>query len=425
MVGTGTLAQLALLVALVASNFGILPAVETSLLTLLLCWFYSRILVGKFGLSTWSDLLKFFGPVGLMCMVVVASKLLFTRDTQPGGVGVLKAVYDPMTPAGVKVISEDMGRKTANKGSMIVRVRAVALNPIDFKLLHVKAYVPLLRWVVDRGIASDFAGQVFSAGRDCRFKEGDEIFGHSRKPVLQEYTTMSCDSSVALRPTALSVVQAAGCGVTCITTYDGLVTRRALSQGQRLLVIGASGGCGSLAVSLGKILGAHVTGIASARNADMVKQLGVDEFVDYSDDGFDSWRPSDKFDHVYDTVSSPDPRDPDYEPRVRPWLVPEAIYTAINSAKASDWPRALLSFASGIDLQREGFDLFLPDMTPEKFAAIAELAGQGFVPLIDTVYGKLNDETLRAGVARQLSRRAQGKIVFELVASDEVIRLAT
>eukprot|EP00656_Telonema_subtile_P028807 TRINITY_DN3145_c0_g1_i1.p1 TRINITY_DN3145_c0_g1~~TRINITY_DN3145_c0_g1_i1.p1 ORF type:complete len:418 (+),score=92.57 TRINITY_DN3145_c0_g1_i1:215-1468(+) len=410
--------QLVVALMICAGTAGALATIELALTSLLLWFLFTKILVQHFGLRTNDQLARFFGPTGLFLAIAICSKLLLTEEipTTATGTGYLKAVYDPALVGGVNVIRETPSdRQNPNMGLMIVKISAAALNPVDFKVKQIKAAIPFVRWVVDRGIASDFAGVVVNTGRDCRFSKGDEIFGYSNVPVLQGFSTMSCDSAVAIRPAALSVEQAAGCGVTCITTYDALVTRRALQEGQRLLVVGASGGCGSLAVSLGKILGAHVTGIASSRNADTLKALGVDEFVDYTGESFASWEPAHKFDVIYDTVSSPDSNDPDYEPRARPWLAQGLTYTAINTARASDWPRAILSRVTGMDLQREDYDLFLPTPTPAKFEAIAGFAGQGYVPLIDTVYPTLDAESLRKGVERQLGRRAKGKIVFKLV----------
>lgn len=128
-------------------------------------------------------------------------------------------------------------------------------------------------------------------------------------------------------------------------------------------MVGASGGCGSLAVTLARILGAHVTGICSTRNKGAVQALGADEVIAYDEQSFGSWAPQELYDVLYDTVSSPDPRDPNYEPRGRGWLKPGAVYTAINSAQPMDWVKSLVHLLTGVNVQRAGFDLFLPGIS--------------------------------------------------------------
>merc|ERR1712190_56876 len=164
---------------------------------------------------------------------------------------------------------------------------------------------------------------------------------------------------------------------------------------------------------MGKHLGAHVTTIASGRNADFVKSLGADEVIDYTAKDFDSYVPKHKFNLIYDTVSSPTHGDPNYEPQTRPWLEASSTYVAINGF-GTDWPRAILSMATTINFQRPHYDLFVCAPTAEKFAGIAKMCGSGDVRVVIDSNFTLDDAGVQGSFQRQDSRRARGKIIVKI-----------
>ena len=126
----------------------------------------------------------------------------------------------------------------------------------------------------------DVAGRVVAVGKDVnRFAVGDEVFGIGNG-TFAEYATASEEKLIS-KPSDLSFEAAAVATVSGITALEALTDVGQLQAGQRVLIVGASGGVGSFAVQLAKALGAEVTGVASASKSDLVLSLGADYVVDY------------------------------------------------------------------------------------------------------------------------------------------------
>ncbi|WP_208800652.1 NADP-dependent oxidoreductase [Microbispora triticiradicis] len=158
---------------------------------------------------------------------------------------------------------------------------------------------------------TDVSGTVAAVGRGVtEWREGDEVFGLVRFPALgnggkgyAEYTT-SPASHLARKPASLSHVEAAGVPMAGLTAYQFIVDHIKLDEGRRVLVNGAAGGVGHFAVQLAKIKGAYVIGVASGRHETFLRELGADEFLDYT-----TTRVEDEVrdvDVLIDTVGGPD-----------------------------------------------------------------------------------------------------------------------
>ncbi|MGI9597023.1 MAG: NAD(P)-dependent alcohol dehydrogenase [Acidimicrobiales bacterium] len=143
----------------------------------------------------------------------------------------------------------------------------------------------------------DVAGRVTAIGEDVsRFAVGDEVFGIANGS-LAEYALAHQDK-LANKPANLSFEQAAVAAVSGITALQALTDIGKIQEGQRLLIIGASGGVGSFAVQLAKVFGAEVTGVASTPNLELVRSLGADHVVDYTQDDFAGG--NDRYDLILD-----------------------------------------------------------------------------------------------------------------------------
>jgi NADPH:quinone reductase-like Zn-dependent oxidoreductase len=184
----------------------------------------------------------------------------------------------------------DIDKPVPKDDEVLVRVRAAGL---DRGVWHVMTGLPyLIRVVVPnlglrkpkvpvRGM--DVAGLVEAVGKDVtRFRPGDEVFGWSDGSYA-EYVSAPEDH-VALKPANLSFEQAAAVPISAFAALQGLRDEGEVQPGQRVLVIGAAGGVGSFAVQLAKALGAEVTGVGSTTQADLVRSIGADHFVDYTRD---------------------------------------------------------------------------------------------------------------------------------------------
>ena len=172
---------------------------------------------------------------------------------------------------------------------VLVQVRAAG---VDRGTWHLMAGQPYLMRLLGFGLRGprnpvpglDVAGTVIAAGADAGgFRAGDEVFGIARGSFA-EYAAARADKLV-LKPAWLSFAQAAAVGVSGLAALQGLHAGR-LRAGQKVLVIGASGGVGSYAVQLAKAFGAEVTGVSSTGKTDLVRSIGADHVIDYTRDDF-------------------------------------------------------------------------------------------------------------------------------------------
>jgi NADPH:quinone reductase-like Zn-dependent oxidoreductase len=314
-----------------------------------------------------------------------------------------------------------------NDREVLVRVSDAGLNPSNFKLN--KAWLPFLRHFIAPVVGYDVAGVVVSAGKhsECsKLIPGTRVFGISGGGAMAEFAVVTC-STLTVTPAGLSDKEAAGITVTALTSLMAM-HRGNVGPGSRVVVVGASGGCGIYGVKLAKAIGAHVTGICSTRNVDFVRGLGADDIVDYlSDDAMAALRakPAGTFDAVYDTVTSFAPEDPNYEPVVGPLLAPggKGRYEAINGVPA-DWLRAMADQALDVLtggrtrglLQRPGYDLFLLVPTQPLFDELVGYFHAGKLDGATAVDSEfpLTTDGLNGGFARIKSRRAVGKIIIHI-----------
>ena len=168
---------------------------------------------------------------------------------------------------------------------LVIRVVTAGVNPADWRLRagQFRLFVRTFPFIP----GSDIAGIVESVGKGVtRFKVGDPIFAMS--PLAKgggygEYAAIP-ETAAALIPDNLTFIEAAAVPLTGLTALEALIDKANVKVDDNILIYGASGGVGTLAVQLAKALGAHVTGVASGRNAELVRSLGADEFRDYTSD---------------------------------------------------------------------------------------------------------------------------------------------
>ena len=182
---------------------------------------------------------------------------------------------------------EDVPKPLPTDDEVLVRVRAASVNPADWYAmtgLSVARPQSGLRKPKEPRLGVDMAGEVEAVGRNrTDFKPGDEVFG-ARSGALAEYVCVR--DAVVQRPANLSFVQAAAVPVAAVTALQGLRDKGGLEAGQRVLINGASGGVGTFAVQVAKVLGAEVTGVCSTGNVETARSLGADHVVDYTKDDF-------------------------------------------------------------------------------------------------------------------------------------------
>ncbi|WES64539.1 NAD(P)-dependent alcohol dehydrogenase [Microbacter sp. GSS18] len=186
-----------------------------------------------------------------------------------------------------------------------IRVEAAALNPFDWHLYRGEPWIMRLQQGLrvrgPRGVGADVAGVVEAVGEDVdRFRVGDRVFGTIGRGALAE-AAVARPAALAAVPDGVSSDDAAAAAMAGVTALQALRDTARLEAGERVLVWGASGGVGHLAVQLARVLGAgSVDAVCSGRNADLVRGLGADEVYDYTT----SAAPVGPYDVVLDTVGT-------------------------------------------------------------------------------------------------------------------------
>ena len=177
----------------------------------------------------------------------------------------------------------DVADPVAGRGELVARVRAAALNPLDWKIRAGKLNL-LAGRKFPKGTGFDFSGVVESCGPEVGgFKPGDEIFGQL-KPFAAGSGTFAekCRAratQVVLKPAGLSFAEAAAAPCAGMSALQSL-RHCQVGRGSRVLLIGAAGGLGLFAIPLAKRLGAHVTAVCSAPGVELVRRLGADAVID-------------------------------------------------------------------------------------------------------------------------------------------------
>jgi NADPH:quinone reductase-like Zn-dependent oxidoreductase len=184
---------------------------------------------------------------------------------------------------------EDAPRPQPQAGEVLIRVHAAGVNPIDWKVRegHMKDFWPhkfplILGW--------DLSGVVEELGRGVsRFKIGDEVSSipdPTRNGAYADYIVVR-EPELALKPNSLHHIRAAAVPLAALTAWQSLFDTAQLQPGQRVLIHAGSGGVGHFAVQLAKWKGAYVFATASTKNQDLLRELGVDKAIDYTQQRFE------------------------------------------------------------------------------------------------------------------------------------------
>ncbi len=189
-----------------------------------------------------------------------------------------------------------------NEYEVLAEIHAASINPIDFKIRDGKVKM-LLKYEMPLILGNDFSGVITKVGsKVTRFKVGDEIYARPRKNKIgtfAEYIAIHEDD-IALKPKNLSFEEAASIPLVGLTSYQALHDIMQLQKDQKILIHAGSGGVGTFAIQLAKIMGATVTTTASEAGSDLVKSLGADEIINYKTEKFEEILKN--YDAVFDTI---------------------------------------------------------------------------------------------------------------------------
>lgn len=200
---------------------------------------------------------------------------------------------------------KEIDKPAVKDDEVLVLVRAASIHIGDLHMMRGVPYVmrPLFSMLraKNRVPGTDFAGTVDAVGKSVtKLQPGDEVFGPC-KGAFAEYVAVSADS-LALRPSNLSFEQAAAVVTSALTALQALRDKGKVQAGHKVLITGASGGVGTFAVQIAKSLGAEVTGVCSTRNLEMVRSIGADHVIDYTQEDFT--KGDLRYDLILDNVAS-------------------------------------------------------------------------------------------------------------------------
>jgi len=307
---------------------------------------------------------------------------------------------------------EEIDRPVVKDDEVLVRVRASSANPADWHFMRGVPYVMRpqsgLRKPKNAFLGRDIAGEVEAVGKDVTgFRPGDGVFANVGSGGFAEYASVPEDFLVQ-KPVNLTFEQAAAVPLAALTALQGLRDAGHLQPEQKVLIVGASGGVGTFAVQIAKSLGADVTGVCSTRNVELVRSLGADHVIDYTQGDFT--QSGQKYDLIFQLAGTSSPSD------LRRSLTSEGTLVLSSGDSDGRWIGPVDRLVKAVVLSpfvSQKLGSFLAKENKEDLQFLKELIEAGDVtPVIDRTY--VLSETPEA--IRYLEEgHARGKVVITVV----------
>ena len=294
---------------------------------------------------------------------------------------------------------------------VLVKVHAVSINPFDWHMMRGTPYLVRLQAGISKpknsGFGNDVAGVVEAVGKNVtEFQRGDEVFGGGRG-ALAEYVCAD-RNGVVHKLGALTFEQAAAIPVAGLTALQGLRDKGRIQSGQRVLIHGASGGVGTFAVQIAKSYGAEVTAVCSTRNVEMVRSIGADHVIDYTNEDFT--KSGRRYDLILDAVGDHTLQE------LRRALEPKGILVMVGGGKMGRFGFGILvgmleSLVLSLFVGQKLLAM-VAKRKPSDLVVLNELVEAGkLTPVIDRSYPL--SETANA-IQYLETGRARGKVVITL-----------
>jgi NADPH:quinone reductase-like Zn-dependent oxidoreductase len=304
----------------------------------------------------------------------------------------MKAAVYTKTKSGKVLRITDIETPIAKDNEVLIKTRAASVNPLDWRLKSRRPGV-------------DVAGEVVAMGkRVTQFKAGDAVFGTCRSAFAEYACTSEC--ALVSKPVNLTFEQVACVPIAGLTALQALRDKGDLQPGQKVLINGAAGGIGTFAVQIAKSLGAEVTGVCGTRNVEMVRSLGADLVIDYTQEDFTN--KGRYYDLVLDNVGnrtlSAFRRVMTQRGRCVMAGAPKELWAVITRVlKALAWSAFV----------RQKFTFFIARLKKDDLEALCELMKTGkVIPMIDKRY-RLSDTPEAIAYVEQGHARAKVVVSFE------------
>jgi NADPH:quinone reductase-like Zn-dependent oxidoreductase len=302
---------------------------------------------------------------------------------------------------------EEIEKPTPGDDEVLIKVRAASVNPLDRHIMRGRPYLLRIAFGLRKPKirpGRDVAGQVEAVGRNVtQFKPGDEVFGLC-SGALAEYACTR-QSALVTKPNDVTFEQAASVPVAALTALQGLRDKGKIRPGQKVLINGAGGGVGTFAVQIAKSFSTDVTGVCSTRKVDMVRSIGADRVIDYTQQDFT--KGTQRYDLIFDLVATHS------LPEYRRVLNPNGVCVVAGGPTKV---RAILTLAFEVlVLSRfvsQNFVMFVAKLSKEDLTILRELMEAGKVtPVIDRRY-RLSE--VPEAIRYLEEGHARGKVVITL-----------
>lgn len=314
---------------------------------------------------------------------------------------------------------EEIEKPSLKHDEVLIKVRAASVNPLDWRLMKgepaiLRLFLGLRKPKLGRpGV--DVAGVIEAVGRNVtQFKPGDEVFGGCRG-AFAEYACAAA-SKLVIKPDNVTFEQAASVNVAGLTALQGLRDKGKIQPGSKVLINGAAGGVGTFAVQMAKTFGAHVTGVCSTRNVDMVRSIGADEVIDYTQQDFTTsdLTNNQRYDLILDCVGN--------HPFsvCRRVLNPDGRYVGVGAPHDVSMMALLAPMIKDLLLSVFGSQkavMFIAKSSQDDLTLVGELIATGKLkPVIDMRYS-LSEA---ADAVRHVEEgHARGKVIIQIAAEQQ------
>ncbi len=309
---------------------------------------------------------------------------------------------------GPEVLSQSEVEKKAPKANEVqVKIKAISINPAEWHALRATLFIVRLstglRKPKNQILGGDISGEITAVGSAVKnFKVGDQILGRAKDSALAEFCCITKDR-ICLKPDHLTHEAAAALPLVSVCALQGLKEGK-IKAGQKVLINGASGGIGTIAVQLAKYFGAEVTGVCSTPNIELVRSLGADHVIDYTQEDFT--KTGIQYDLILDNIGNKKAKD------LKKVMVPKGECVILGFSSMNTLVQGLL-VGKWIGLKtKKNIRLFHVEVTGQDLEFMAKLVSEGKIkPVIDRSFS-FNDT---AKAFEYLgTKRARGKVLINL-----------
>ena len=307
---------------------------------------------------------------------------------------------------------EEIEKPVPNDDEVLIKVRAASVNPLDWRLMRGGPYIVRILFGLGKpklkrpGV--DVAGQVEAVGSNVtRFKPGDAVFGMCKGAFAE--CGCASESAFVIKPDNVTFEQAASVPVAALTALQGLRDQGHTQPGQKVLINGAAGGVGTFTVQIAKWFGAEVTGVCSTRNAEMIRSIGADHVIEYTQEDFTKGQL--RYDLIFDCVGNHSLS------AYRRVLNPNGICVMIGGKEMWSILTRLIQALALSRLVSQKFVFFIAKSSKADLAIMQELMASGKLrPVIDRCYSL---SEVPEAIQYLEQGHARGKVVITLESANK------